>query len=195
MCNCKIIFQVGGSVFYYNEPAIECTGSLSGVEALDKEINLSKEAALLETKLSSLVWICTSTHSASIVTVIDANNPAEILNSFGICTNLLLCIASVPGANPSDYDNKRETFVSIDDNHDDVVERKDVKDKEDVHEIGENMKCDNNAEKDKSQSNVRILHIIQFLIIYFPIHTNRQFASKTNNIAIPDLESHIRREQ
>lgn len=75
------------------------------MECLDKELNATKEAALLETKLSSLVWICTSTHAASIVTVIDANNPAEILNSFGVCANHLLCIASVPGANSSDYVN------------------------------------------------------------------------------------------
>lgn len=37
------------------------------------------------------------------VTVIDANNPAELLNSFGVCSNNILCIASVPGASPSDY--------------------------------------------------------------------------------------------
>lgn len=79
------------------------------METLDKELDAGREAALLETKLSSLVWICTSTHTASIVTVIDANNPAEILNSFGVCANHLMCIASVPGASPSDYDNDNVT--------------------------------------------------------------------------------------
>ncbi|KAG8336626.1 C-Jun-amino-terminal kinase-interacting protein [Homalodisca vitripennis] len=56
-----------------------------------------------EQVLSSLVWICTSTHSVSRVTVIDANNPADILESFNVCQSYLLCIASVPGALPSDY--------------------------------------------------------------------------------------------
>ncbi len=31
------------------------------------------------------------------VTVIDANNPAEVLDSFQVCSSHLLCIASVPG--------------------------------------------------------------------------------------------------
>lgn len=64
----------------------------------------------METKLSSLVWICTYSHAASLITVLDANNPAEILNSFGVCANHVLCIASVPGASLSDY---RKTFTKI----------------------------------------------------------------------------------
>nr|XP_018903223.1 PREDICTED: C-Jun-amino-terminal kinase-interacting protein 4 isoform X6 [Bemisia tabaci] len=53
--------------------------------------------------LSSLVWICTSTHSVSKVTIIDANNPADILEAFNVCPSHLLCIASVPGAKEIDY--------------------------------------------------------------------------------------------
>lgn len=93
-------------MFYHDEltPEKKPPSASSGdIESLEKEMNDIKEGALLETKLSSLVWICTSTHAAGIVTVIDANNPAEILNSFGVCANHLLCIASVPGASPSDY--------------------------------------------------------------------------------------------
>lgn len=91
-------------MFYSEEPKIPSPKHVqSEVENLDKELNCGKEGALLETRLSSLVWICTTTHSASIVTVIDANNPAELLNSFGVCSNHILCIASVPGASPSDY--------------------------------------------------------------------------------------------
>jgi hypothetical protein len=56
-----------------------------------------RESQELETQLSSLVWICTSTHAASKVTIIDANNPADILESFNVCSSHLLCIASVPG--------------------------------------------------------------------------------------------------
>lgn len=53
--------------------------------------------------LSSFVWICTSTHTASTISVIDAKNPAEILESFPICQNHLLCICTVPGAQEKDY--------------------------------------------------------------------------------------------
>lgn len=56
-----------------------------------------EEGETLEARLSSLVWICTSTHSISKVSVIDANNPADILQSFHVCSSHLLCIASVPG--------------------------------------------------------------------------------------------------
>ncbi|XP_063910982.1 JNK-interacting protein 3 isoform X4 [Zophobas morio] len=97
--------MVGGSVFYSEEPKLEPPVQ-SEVDSLDQELNASREGALLETRLSSMVWICTYTHAASIVTVIDANNPADILNSFGVCANHVLCIASVPGASPSDYRNK-----------------------------------------------------------------------------------------
>ncbi|XP_076263053.1 JNK-interacting protein syd isoform X4 [Rhynchophorus ferrugineus] len=96
--------MVGGSVFYSQEPQIPSVDPPENeLETLDKELDNCKEGALLETRLSSLVWICTTTHQASIVTVIDANNPAELLNSFGVCSGHILCIASVPGANPSDY--------------------------------------------------------------------------------------------
>ena len=56
-----------------------------------------RDGETLEQTLSSLVWICTSTHSISKVTVIDANNPADILESFHVCSSHLLCVASVPG--------------------------------------------------------------------------------------------------
>ncbi|XP_065226364.1 JNK-interacting protein 3 isoform X2 [Planococcus citri] len=54
-------------------------------------------------RLSSLVWICTTTKSVSKVMIIDANNPGDILHTFTVCQAHLLCIASVPGAKESDY--------------------------------------------------------------------------------------------
>ena len=48
-------------------------------------------------RLSSLVWIVTSTHSSSRVTVIDANNPGDSLESFHVTSSHILCIASVAG--------------------------------------------------------------------------------------------------
>ncbi|GIY05955.1 hypothetical protein CEXT_317532 [Caerostris extrusa] len=57
----------------------------------------------MEQRLSSLIWIGTSTHTNSKVNVIDARNPADVLSSFFVCSSHLLCIASVPGACESDY--------------------------------------------------------------------------------------------
>ncbi len=37
------------------------------------------------------------------VTVIDANSPADVLESFHVCSSHLLCISSVPGAMEDDY--------------------------------------------------------------------------------------------
>ena len=35
--------------------------------------------------------------------LIDANSPADVLESFHVCSSHLLCIASVPGAKEDDY--------------------------------------------------------------------------------------------
>lgn len=95
--------MVGGSVFYYDDPMPLPKPVLTDVETLDKELNAGREGAILETQLSSLVWICTSTKTQSAVHVIDANNPADVLKTFNVCQNHLLCIASVPGASAMDY--------------------------------------------------------------------------------------------
>ncbi|XP_063854126.1 C-Jun-amino-terminal kinase-interacting protein 4-like [Scylla paramamosain] len=98
---------VGASVFYSGDTEITTVKPSDDVESLDQELKEGererREGELLEQTLSSLVWICTSTHSISKVTVIDANNPADILESFHVCSSHLLCIASVPGAKESDY--------------------------------------------------------------------------------------------
>ena len=52
-------------------------------------------------ELSSLVWICTSTHSATKVIIIDAVQPGNILDSFTVCNSHVLCISSVPGKSSS----------------------------------------------------------------------------------------------
>lgn len=103
--------MVGGSVFYAaeaRETSNDCkTEPEDAVEHLDKELQESEQRRLdterLDQQLSSLVWICTSTQKMSKVTVIDANNPAEVLEVFNVCQSHLLCIASVPGAKESDY--------------------------------------------------------------------------------------------
>lgn len=50
-----------------------------------------------------MVWIGSSTHSCSKVTVVDANYPQNILDCFIVCTSHLLCITPVPGASEGDY--------------------------------------------------------------------------------------------
>ncbi|CAL7944975.1 unnamed protein product [Xylocopa violacea] len=103
--------MVGGSVFYAAEAqemsASTKTEAEDAIEHLDKELqeneNQRVEAEQQEQQLSSLVWICTSTQKMSKVTVIDANNPADILEVFSVCQGHLLCIASVLGAKESDY--------------------------------------------------------------------------------------------
>lgn len=102
--------MIGGSVFYAaeaRETSSTKTDAEDAVEHLDKELqeneNRRLEAERWDQQLSSLVWICTSTQKMSKVTVIDANNPADILEVFNVCQGHLLCIASVPGAKESDY--------------------------------------------------------------------------------------------
>ncbi|XP_042905516.1 C-Jun-amino-terminal kinase-interacting protein 4 isoform X2 [Parasteatoda tepidariorum] len=96
------ISTVGSSFFYVSSP--EATEE---VEKLNNELKEyekhRKEQTEMDQKLSSFVWICTSTHTTSKVSVFDANNPAEILDSFQVCNSHLLCIASVPGTKSTDY--------------------------------------------------------------------------------------------
>ncbi|XP_048064740.1 C-Jun-amino-terminal kinase-interacting protein 3 isoform X14 [Megalobrama amblycephala] len=53
--------------------------------------------------MSSRVWILTSTHSASKVVIIDANQPCSLVDQFNVCNAHVLCISSVPAASESDY--------------------------------------------------------------------------------------------
>ncbi|XP_037087936.1 C-Jun-amino-terminal kinase-interacting protein 4-like [Pollicipes pollicipes] len=98
---------VGASVFYSATAEPGSPGDGDEVERLSRQLKEQQEIRTAsetpERNLSSLVWICTSTHNASKVTVIDANNPADVLQSFPVCSSHLLCIASVPGAKESDY--------------------------------------------------------------------------------------------
>lgn len=73
------------------------------LNSLDKQLALALESSDPDSVLSSYVWICTSTHSASTVTVMDANDAAVVLDSFPVCQTHLLCICTVPGALEKDY--------------------------------------------------------------------------------------------
>lgn len=58
----------------------------------------------IQEPLVSIVWIGTSTHSCSKVTIIDANNPSNALDSFVVSSSHLLCIAAVPGFSHDDIE-------------------------------------------------------------------------------------------
>lgn len=93
---------IGGSVFY----AESCRESSSS-----KDTNNSS----LEESSSTTLWIGSSTHSCSKVTVIDGNSPQKILECFVLCSSHLLCIATVPGVSEGDCDdNIKENEDSAD---------------------------------------------------------------------------------
>uniref|UniRef100_A0A8C2JYP3 Sperm associated antigen 9 n=1 Tax=Cyprinus carpio TaxID=7962 RepID=A0A8C2JYP3_CYPCA len=102
---------VGASVFYKDVSGGESgpmgprkkRGSRSSLERLEQELKEQQKELRHQDELSSLVWICTTTHTSSKVIVIDANQPADVLESFFVCNSHVLCIASVPGACETDY--------------------------------------------------------------------------------------------
>lgn len=99
---------VGASVFY-SKPSAQITeivsprGDETELNSLDRQITMTMESPDSDTQYSSFVWICTSTHCASTVTVVDSNEPANVLDAFPVCQTHLLCIASVAGAMEKDY--------------------------------------------------------------------------------------------
>uniref|UniRef100_A0A8C0LNC2 C-Jun-amino-terminal kinase-interacting protein 4 n=1 Tax=Canis lupus dingo TaxID=286419 RepID=A0A8C0LNC2_CANLU len=94
---------VGASVFYKDVAGLDTEGSKqrsasqSSLDKLDQELKEQQKELKNQEELSSLVWICTSTHSATKVIIIDAIQPGNILDSFTVCNSHVLCIASVPG--------------------------------------------------------------------------------------------------
>uniref|UniRef100_A0A3P8XG49 C-Jun-amino-terminal kinase-interacting protein 4 n=1 Tax=Esox lucius TaxID=8010 RepID=A0A3P8XG49_ESOLU len=77
--------------------------------------DVEKEKDLcLQEETSTRVWICTSTHSSTKVIVLDASQPADILDSFYACNSHVLCIASVPGVLETDYPAGEETAIHLD---------------------------------------------------------------------------------
>ncbi|KAM7089123.1 C-Jun-amino-terminal kinase-interacting protein 4 isoform X1 [Ciconia boyciana] len=111
---------VGASVFYNDVTGVDAdgnkqqTGSQSSLDKLDQELKDQQKELKHQEELSSLVWICTSTHSATKVIIIDANQPGNILDSFIVCNSHVLCIASVPGARETDYPAGEEASQEAD---------------------------------------------------------------------------------
>ncbi|XP_062976279.1 C-Jun-amino-terminal kinase-interacting protein 4 isoform X2 [Elgaria multicarinata webbii] len=105
---------VGASVFYNDVATVDAdsskqrSASQSSLDRLDQELKDQQKELRNQEELSSLVWICTSTHSATKVIIVDANQPGNILDSFIVCNSHVLCIASVPGARETDYPTGEE---------------------------------------------------------------------------------------
>ncbi|XP_018590492.1 C-Jun-amino-terminal kinase-interacting protein 3 isoform X3 [Scleropages formosus] len=80
------------------------TADSSREEIKSSHSSPEKKKELRETdSMNSRVWILTSTHSASSVVIIDANQPGSLVDQFNVCNAHVLCIASVPAASESDY--------------------------------------------------------------------------------------------
>ncbi|GFX19272.1 JNK-interacting protein 3 [Trichonephila clavipes] len=131
---------VGASVFYSSPPEEGSPSeNLSEVDKLDHELAEGEKTRIenekIEQRLSSLIWIGTSTHTNSKVNVIDARNPADVLSSFFVCSSHLLCIASVPGACETDYPVDEE-FLKLGVEPDKTEVPDDTKSSDSVSSIG-----------------------------------------------------------
>eukprot|EP00105_Crassostrea_gigas_P019489 XP_011437998.1 PREDICTED: C-Jun-amino-terminal kinase-interacting protein 4 isoform X19 [Crassostrea gigas] len=98
---------VGASVFYSSPPESETDRKevKDEVDRLNQELK-DHEKGLKDAEkeqMSSLVWISHSSGSHTQVSVIDANSPGDILETFKVSSSPILCIASVAGALESDY--------------------------------------------------------------------------------------------
>ncbi|KAL2722523.1 JNK-interacting protein 3 isoform X1 [Vespula squamosa] len=170
--------MIGGSVFYAaeaSETSTTKTEAEDAVEHLDNELQENEqrrlEAEQLEQKLSSLVWICTSTQKMSKVTVIDANNPADILEVFSVCQGHLLSIASVPGAMESDYSkNLKENSTykinnkngdNMDSNNDEpvIIEHIDENEQKKLQEASTSV--ENNKQENGSPADEQSIEILE----------------------------------
>ncbi|XP_056406641.1 C-Jun-amino-terminal kinase-interacting protein 4 isoform X2 [Hyla sarda] len=100
---------IGASVFYSDLPGSDLENqkhrsvSQSSLEKLEQELKVQQKELRHQDELSSLVWICTSTHSSTKVIIVDANDPGNMMDSFIVCNSHVLCIASVPGVMETDY--------------------------------------------------------------------------------------------
>ncbi|CAB4009020.1 C-Jun-amino-terminal kinase-interacting 3 [Paramuricea clavata] len=77
-----------------------------------------------EESSATTLWIGSSTHSCSKITVIDGNSPQKVLECFVLCSSHLLCIAAVPGVSEDDFDDNTkendESEISYDSGHENV---------------------------------------------------------------------------
>lgn len=87
----------------YCRPFMEQAPGMKIFCASGVDLSGGKKGEFSRTYSSPHVWICTATHPASRVTIIDANRPADVILSFEVCPSHLLCIAAVPGLKEDDF--------------------------------------------------------------------------------------------
>uniref|UniRef100_A0A8C9VQQ4 C-Jun-amino-terminal kinase-interacting protein 3 n=1 Tax=Scleropages formosus TaxID=113540 RepID=A0A8C9VQQ4_SCLFO len=86
------------------------TADSSREEIKSSHSSPEKKKELRETdSMNSRVWILTSTHSASSVVIIDANQPGSLVDQFNVCNAHVLCIASVPGRHNLTFEQTNAT--------------------------------------------------------------------------------------
>ncbi|XP_045541958.1 JNK-interacting protein 3 isoform X3 [Papilio machaon] len=122
--------MIGDSVFYPNDSeddnddeqntmclAYEMTKAESvhspEINEIDQQLQSTRVPEHSEKNLSSLVWICSSTQNDGVVMIIDANNPAVVIETFTVYEKHILCIASVQGATDEDYKEFKEREAEL----------------------------------------------------------------------------------
>ncbi|KAF6035312.1 SPAG9 [Bugula neritina] len=116
---------VGAHSMFYSDADNEPIGSGDADAVLSKSPQLAElnqqlqnhQRALSDSadvsKLTSLVWLCTTTGQNSKVQVINASNPAEVLESFQVPDAHILTIASIPGISEQDYPSESDSHDNI----------------------------------------------------------------------------------
>ncbi|EGT33514.1 CBN-UNC-16 protein [Caenorhabditis brenneri] len=92
---------VGDPIYFAPASMKKAKNTNKGTE-LEDEIkrarNLdARESELDEWQSSSLVWVVSSNQGKSLIAVLDANNPNNIIETFPACDSHLLCIQAVSG--------------------------------------------------------------------------------------------------
>ncbi|CAI4231242.1 unnamed protein product [Auanema sp. JU1783] len=62
----------------------------------------ARESELREWESSSLIWIGSSNQGRSLVAILDANNPNNVIDTFEACESHLLCMQGIPGVTEDD---------------------------------------------------------------------------------------------
>uniref|UniRef100_A0A7E4W6I5 JNK-interacting protein n=1 Tax=Panagrellus redivivus TaxID=6233 RepID=A0A7E4W6I5_PANRE len=113
-------YIVGDSVFYADvsnlSPDEASPPDTNRVDLLDFEIRQQQrekyEQEFSIWECSSLIWVCSSNERRSFVTILDANNPNNVIECFNVGEAHLLSVSSVAGVRESDYpaedDNSKE---------------------------------------------------------------------------------------
>ncbi|ULU01961.1 hypothetical protein L3Y34_001917 [Caenorhabditis briggsae] len=91
-----------GDPIYFAPASMKKTKTSNTRTELEDEIkrarNLdARESELDEWQSSSLVWVVSSNQGKSLIAVLDANNPNNIIETFPACDSHLLCIQAVSG--------------------------------------------------------------------------------------------------